>query len=202
MHDQVCADLIGSSPLFYSLSGLIGYLFFTAQRKSFSELFVLFKSHNLLSAMVDGIFPLTSWKWEGIPLPKLEEQPDEPHLLSSIDLTSWVVNQLRTSRYNDVRDIIEGKKDLVRLIELKERRERGDKVTATIQLTRQQRFSSSAAYLVTEPTNKEPCQQCNSRSSSGPCALCIAGGPELFTGACTNCQYSSNASKYTFYAKK
>lgn len=48
--------------------------------------------------------PLESWYYEDIPL----ELSDEPAIHNNpLSLTTYSVDQLRTSRYNDVRDLIE-----------------------------------------------------------------------------------------------
>ncbi|KAI1086990.1 hypothetical protein F5B19DRAFT_487054 [Rostrohypoxylon terebratum] len=89
--------------------------------------------------------------------------------------------------------------ELERAIELKELRENGKKVLPKLDLDRQQKMSALAAYITIKGNNLESCHQCQNKKSRGPCTLCVANGPELFSGACTNCQFSSTASACSLY---
>ncbi|KAI1470025.1 uncharacterized protein F4812DRAFT_457423 [Daldinia caldariorum] len=89
--------------------------------------------------------------------------------------------------------------EIQRLIEPKAIRQKGEVVYPEIELGRQQQMSAIAALLTVEATNTTPCNQCVHVKSRGPCKECVAGPPTLFSGACTNCQYSSTASHCSFY---
>lgn len=157
--------------------------------------------HGLPPMEQDGVLPLSHWHWLGVPLD--HENAVEPvDKSNSLALTTWIVDQLRKSDKQDVRDFIEGEKDLKRLIELKEIRENGSKIWPNVELTRQQRMSAFAAFLTLDRVNADSCQQCQNRRSKGPCKECISGGPEVFNSACYNCQFSSTATNCSFYTGK
>ncbi|KAI1798647.1 hypothetical protein F4811DRAFT_558628 [Daldinia bambusicola] len=137
----------------------------------------------------DGL-PLSWWNWQGEDLQLADEEVD---LNDALQLTSVVVDQIRACSFNDARRLIEERKDIVRLICLKELREKGEATLPKLDLTRQQKLSALAAYLTIGKENSGPCQQCLSWRSRGPCVECVAGGKSLFNGACTNCQFSSSA---------
>lgn len=57
----------------------------------------------------DGVLPLSHWHWLGVPLD--HENAVEPvDKSNSLALTTWIVDQLRKSDKQDVRDFIEGEK--------------------------------------------------------------------------------------------
>ncbi|KAI2618058.1 hypothetical protein GGS26DRAFT_391863 [Hypomontagnella submonticulosa] len=143
--------------------------------------------------------PLGSWKWNDTALTAPE---GEVSLEDPLEYTSSIVDRLRGSLYNDVRELIESKKNLTRLIELKTLRQHGFKTFPKIELDRQQKMSALAAYVTIDQSNSAPCKQCQNKKSRGPCTLCIAGSTNLFNGACTNCQFSSTASLCSFYKGK
>ncbi|KAL7627840.1 hypothetical protein AAE478_002035 [Parahypoxylon ruwenzoriense] len=149
--------------------------------------------------MAKGVLPLDNWRWQDQPL---ESPPEDVDPNNSLELTSWVLDQLRSSRYNDSRDLIEAGKTIKRLVELKQLRESGEKVLPKIELERQQKMSAFAAFLTLDQVNTSPCKQCTSKKSRGPCKNCVAAGPEYFNGACFNCQFSSTAAGCSFYAGK
>ncbi|KAI2622540.1 hypothetical protein GGR54DRAFT_68806 [Hypoxylon sp. NC1633] len=149
--------------------------------------------------MANGVLSIGSWSYEGRPLEEPHHPPDQT---DSLALSTWVVDQLRKSHFNDVRNLIEAGMVLQRLIEPKELRENGQKVAAKVALDRQQKLSALAAFLTVTQVNSSPCQQCKNRKSRGPCNTCVAGGPDYFNGACCNCQYSSTASACSFYKGK
>ncbi|KAI1395610.1 hypothetical protein F4819DRAFT_180067 [Hypoxylon fuscum] len=139
---------------------------------------------------------LSEWSWQNTPL---AEPPADFDRHDTLHLTSYIVNQLRTAKHNDVRDLIESSKSLQRLIRLKELRRNGNKIAPGIELDRQQKMSALAAFVIVPQANTEPCKQCQNKKLRGPCAECVAAGDHLFSGACTNCQFSSSAAACSFY---
>ncbi|KAI1463747.1 uncharacterized protein F4812DRAFT_463576 [Daldinia caldariorum] len=146
--------------------------------------------------MSDDCLTLSWWNWQG---EDLQLPDDDIDLNDALQLTSVVVDQIRVCRFNDARSLIEERKDIVRLICLKELRERGEVTLPKLDLTRQQKMSALAAYLTIDQENSSPCQQCLSRRSRGPCVECVAGDETLFNGACTNRQFSSSAAACSLY---
>ncbi|KAI0848407.1 hypothetical protein F5Y00DRAFT_238292 [Daldinia vernicosa] len=153
--------------------------------------------------MPDSVLPLSSWKWQEKGLVAPDESVDEGvDFGNPLELTSWIVNQLRVSSFNDVRTIIEKHKTITRLVQLKQLREKGAVTQPKLHLDRQQKMSALAAYMTIDKVNSGPCQQCLHRKSRGPCTECVAGSNNLFNGACTNCQFSSTAAGCSFYQGK
>ncbi|KAI1655885.1 hypothetical protein F4813DRAFT_391167 [Daldinia decipiens] len=149
--------------------------------------------------MSGNILPLSSWKWQEEDLVAPDEDVD---FNNTLELTSWIVDQLRACPYNDVRSLIEKKKNITRLVQLKQLREKGTIVHPKLHLERQQKMSALAAFVTIDKVNSDPCKQCLHTKSRGPCAECVAGNNNLFNGACTNCQFSSTASACSFYEGK
>ncbi|KAI1645824.1 uncharacterized protein F4817DRAFT_366398 [Daldinia loculata] len=147
-----------------------------------------------------NILPLSSWKWQEKDLVAPDEK--DVDFGNPLELTSWIVNQLRACPYNDVRTIIEKHKTITRLVQLKELREKGAVTQPKLYLDRQQKMSALAAFVTIDKVNSGSCQQCLHRKSRGPCAECVAGSNSLFNGACTNCQFSSTAAGCSFYEGK
>ncbi|KAI1213294.1 uncharacterized protein F4807DRAFT_257690 [Annulohypoxylon truncatum] len=146
----------------------------------------------------EDVLELSQWTYKGRPLEPAQEPVENT---DKFGLTCLVVDQLRKSRYNDVREIIEANGQIIlRLIDLKVLRESGKRIWPKLELDRQQKMSALAAYLTVASSNDDSCKQCLNRKSRGPCVECVAAGPDTFSGACTNCQFSSTASACSFYS--
>ncbi|KAI1505201.1 hypothetical protein F5X99DRAFT_274816 [Biscogniauxia marginata] len=149
--------------------------------------------------MADDVKPLAWWSNGKHSLSQLASgKPDDDPAV----LTRDMVDDLRNSQYNDVREILEYKPQIARMLEPKEYRKNGARVTAKLAHSRQQQQSAFAAYIMLPKVNTTSCDQCQSKKSTGPCLHCIQPGPNYFRNACTNCQASSTASACSFYTGK
>jgi len=131
--------------------------------------------------------------YNGEQIPTVEITNAQPK--DGTELAGWLIAHLKVSKYNDVQEIVESRTALARLPELKVFRVQGVRTKATLNVARQQALNATAAHLLMERVNKKPYETCTSKRNRGPFALCVSVGEDTFSGACTNCQYSSGAGK-------
>ncbi|KAI0855982.1 hypothetical protein F4860DRAFT_494650 [Xylaria cubensis] len=134
------------------------------------------------------------YTWGGEVLLQDEELPEtlDDCARSPVKLTAYILNTLIASEFNDVQIILDMKKIIVRLVEIKEIMFRGETLETRWDLDNPTHATAFAYYLFMDKEPAEPCKQCTSKNCKGPCKECIAGSYNEMKGACTNCYYSGN----------
>ncbi|KAI1818901.1 hypothetical protein F4861DRAFT_544575 [Xylaria intraflava] len=144
--------------------------------------------------------PIGYWKYanKGMAAPSITAFLDAK---TDLERTAFILDILRKSDHNQVRDMIEENPVIRELISLKSIRSKGAPVPIDISTSRTQQCAALAAHLVLEQKNVRPCGPCAGKGK-GPFAKCISFGPDVFAGACNCCQYSSSATSCTFHRQK
>ncbi|KAI0406517.1 hypothetical protein F4802DRAFT_558080 [Xylaria palmicola] len=91
------------------------------------------------------------------------------------------------------REVMDTKKNIIRLIEIKKIWKEGKLCDTEFHLRRAEQQCAAAWYLFEPKRNTDPCQQCAKRNSKGPFVECVASSSEVGTGACFNCYYSGTS---------
>jgi hypothetical protein len=61
-----------------------------------------------------------------------------------------------------------------------------DLVPADMGMNDQRKAVAIYFYILAKKVNQRPCKQYQHMKSKGPGAECIAGGPDILAGSCTN----------------
>ena len=171
--------------------------------------------------------PLKQFTWKGQPLGPVPGDLNE--VRNSLEVTTWVVDQLRQCGYREVSRLLRKNQvrcysllllllsstallkeinkpsfhqRVVRLFKLKTMSIDGE--TCPVPWTIRNSWSALAIalYIFGKQTNIEDCVSCQNKNSRGPGRYCISGGPDVVKGACYNCYYSGRGQNCSIRSRK
>ncbi|RYP03649.1 hypothetical protein DL764_005028 [Monosporascus ibericus] len=118
------------------------------------------------------------------------------------EVTAYWLERIRNSTFAKALDIVEEREVVLRLLEPFEYRVGNKWTAATFNIGRDHQAQALAAYILLPSKNKEPCVQCSSHKSRGPCLDCLSFGNDWFGRACSNCKYSGTPQNCSFFKER
>lgn len=148
--------------------------------------------------------PISDFTYKGRPLPTPAPSLEDADASDALLLTARLVQQLLDFKAPKVRKLLQERKEVQRLVQLKDLP--GGKGSATYDLVGNTHALGVACYLFMQSSaitivDYQECSICASPNSVGPMAQCVAEDPaqgNWISGACTNCYYKGRGLQCSF----
>ncbi|KAI1826120.1 hypothetical protein F4861DRAFT_134983 [Xylaria intraflava] len=143
----------------------------------------------------DGTLKLEFWEYKDTPLQSPRPGVGIDQLCDSLELTTYLIDQLRCSEFSSVRSILERTHKIERCVELELVRDSdGYYIRCGLELQNEHQATATAAYIMLPSEDYDACKNCLDDERQGPFLHCESFGRDVLDGACACCYYWSRAS--------